>query len=201
MPTPDDIAGGIADCDELIVRDPANDASEGHLTYDATLGVFVGNDNTGAFNPRDGRIDVLDEGVLVGTEKATELNFVGTAVTVTQVAGVGNEGKKLVTISGTGGGGITEPQHEALDTLAHDIVEDSYDEFIYTGNRVTQIITWTDITKTTKIREQQISYAGSRVTQVIDIQYDGAGVETYRVTEAYTYSGSKVVDVTRTRTP
>jgi hypothetical protein len=99
------------------------------------------------------------------------------------------------------GGGITEPQHEALDTLAHDIVEDSFEEYAYSGNRVTNVTTWTDATKTTKIREEQFSYSGSRLTQSITIQYDASGVETYRVTEVITYQGNKIDDVTRTRTP
>jgi hypothetical protein len=102
------------------------------------------------------------------------------------------------------GGGITEPQHEALDTLAHEIVEDSFDEVTYTGTRITNVTTWTDVTKTTKVREQQISYTLGRVSQIIDIQYDAAGVETYRVTEDITYAfpfGNRVASITRTRTP
>ena len=99
------------------------------------------------------------------------------------------------------GGGISEAQHEVLDTLAHGVVEDSYEELIYSGNRVTQVIVWTSPAKTTKIREELYTYTGSKVTQTVDIQYDAAGVELYRLTEVYTYSGNKVVDITRTRTP
>ena len=94
--------------------------------------------------------------------------------------------------------GITEVQHEALDRLTHDINETSFDEYIYTGNVVTNIIVWTSAAKTLKIREEQLTYSGNKVTQVVMIQYDGAGVEKERNTEAFVYSGVKVQDVTRT---
>jgi len=98
-------------------------------------------------------------------------------------------------------GGISESQHEDLDTLAHDIVEDSYEELTYSGSRVTNSTVWTDSGKTTKIRETQISYSGNKITQTIDIQYDAAGVEAYRLTSVLTYSGNKIQDITTTRTP
>jgi len=97
--------------------------------------------------------------------------------------------------------GLTENEHEALDTLVHDIAETSYDEMTYSGNRLTNQTTWETASKLKKIREQQITYSGGRVTQIINIQYDAAGVENTRTTEVYSYSGNKVTDVTRTQVP
>ena len=99
------------------------------------------------------------------------------------------------------GGGISEAQHEALDTLAHELVENSFEELTYSGNNVTNATVWTSSAKTTKIRETQMTYSDNKATQVIDIQYNGAGVEVYRLTSVLTYSGNKVQDITVTRTP
>ena len=85
--------------------------------------------------------------------------------------------------------------------MAHDLVEDSYEELTYAGNRVVNSTAWTDVGKTQKIRETQISYTGNKVTQTIDIQYDAAGVELYRLTQVLTYNGNRVADITTTRTP
>lgn len=98
----------------------------------------------------------------------------------------------------SGGGGITEPTHEGLDRLTHWVNETSFDELIYTGNRLDQVITWTSAAKTLKIREDILTYSGSKVTQVVTIQYDGAGVEKERNTEVFSYTGNRLDDVTRT---
>lgn len=98
------------------------------------------------------------------------------------------------------GGGISESQHEALDTLVHEIDESSYDEVIYgSGNLVSTYIVWETAAKLKKIREEQYTYAGSKVSQSVTIQYDGTGAVKMTVTETYTYSGSRVTSVTRTK--
>lgn len=100
----------------------------------------------------------------------------------------------------TGGSGITEAQHEALDTLTHDIDESSYDEVTYgSGNRVSTYIVWETAAKLKKIREEQYTYSGNNVSQSVTIQYDGAGAVKMTMTEVYTYSGNKVTSVTRTK--
>jgi hypothetical protein len=113
-----------------------------------------------------------------------------------------------VIISGSGapvsGAYLTEAQHETLDTLTHDIVEDSYDEVTYSGTpaKVQQVITWDSIAMTLKIREQQYSYTGTRVTEIIDTQYDSFGTASYHITSSITYLnpiGNKVASITRTR--
>jgi hypothetical protein len=99
----------------------------------------------------------------------------------------------------TGGSGITEGQHEVLDTLVHEIDESSYDEVIYSGNNPTSYIVWETAAKLKKIREETYSYSGGKVSQVVTIQYDGTGAVKMTMTEVYTYSGSKVTSVTRTK--
>ncbi len=104
-----------------------------------------------------------------------------------------------VVVSLITGSGITEAQHRDLDTLVHEIDETSYDEVVYSGNNITQYIVWTSAAKTLKIREDLMTYSGSKVTQVISKQYDGTGTLKAQFTEVYTYSGNKITSVTRTR--
>ena len=67
--------------------------------------------------------------------------------------------------------------------------------------RVQNITVWTDVGKTTKIREEQISYnSENRVSQMVTIQYDLAGIEAERMTESFTYSGGQVANISRTVT-
>jgi len=96
-------------------------------------------------------------------------------------------------------GGFTEAQHEAFDTLAHELVEDAYEEYAYSGARVTGVITWATPSKLLKIREEQFTYSGNNLTVAITIQYDGAGAELYRLTETLTYSGGRVTSVSNVR--
>jgi hypothetical protein len=97
------------------------------------------------------------------------------------------------------GGGIDATTHRALDQLVHAIAETSFEEYIYTGNRVDAIIIWTNSGKTQKVREENFTYTGSKVTSVVTKQYDGAGalVTGETMTETYSYSGNKVADVDR----
>lgn len=99
------------------------------------------------------------------------------------------------------GGGITEAQHEVLDTLVHDIAEPSYEEHFYANGHTTQIIVWTDVTKTVKILEEQYTYVTGQISQSVTIQYGPTGVELTRMIETYTYGAGKVITVTRTRIP
>jgi hypothetical protein len=97
--------------------------------------------------------------------------------------------------------GITEPDHEALDTLVHDINENSYDEVVRAGPRVTNVITWDSSAKTTRIRDVSFTYSGSRVTQVTTRQYNASGSVLQTLTETFTYVGGsrRVSSITRTK--
>lgn len=98
-----------------------------------------------------------------------------------------------------GGSGLTEAQHRDLNTLVHELDRDSYDEVVYTGDKITRYTSWTDNTKTRKIQEITLSYIGGRISQVISAQYDNSGVLKAQMTENLTYSGSKITAVARVR--
>lgn len=93
------------------------------------------------------------------------------------------------------GSGLSESQHLVLDQLVHSLDENHIEEYLYSGNKVTNVIYWTDGTKTKKIREEQYTYSGNKVDTVTTIQFDGSGSETERFVETYTYSGNKVTGV------
>jgi hypothetical protein len=102
----------------------------------------------------------------------------------------------------TTGVGLSEGAHRALDQLVHGIAEDSFEEYTYTGNKVTATIVWTDVGKTQKIREELFTYTGNNVTTIVTKQYDVSGVlivgET--MTETVSYTSNKVDDITRVMT-
>lgn len=98
------------------------------------------------------------------------------------------------------GSGLTEAAHELLDTLAHEIVESSYEEATRVDNRVSTIVYWTSASKTLKVRELAFTRTAGRVTQVDAIQYDASGVESYRMTGVVTRAGGRYSHTTWTRT-
>lgn len=148
------------------------------------------------------------QGVVIQKPKASgpieedELVYIGRDASGNMIfrdAVVGTE-KTLTELAASAGGGITEGQHEALDTLVHDIDETSYDEVTYLfGGRVSKYTVWTSAAKTMKIREETYSYVFGRVSQVVVVQYDGTGAVKMTMTEVYAYSGSRVISVTRTK--
>lgn len=109
-------------------------------------------------------------------------------------------GKTLTELAASAGGGITEPQHDALDDLVHWLAETNYQEIIRSGGKVTSVINWTDSGKTTKVREMVITRSGGKVSQMDFIQYDGAGVEKQRMTGVITRTSGKISSVQWTET-
>jgi len=94
--------------------------------------------------------------------------------------------------------GLNEDEHRNLDQLVHLVSEDSFEEIVYSANRVVSVIVWTDSGKTTKVREEQFSYdSENRVTQILTIQYNYSGNEVERMVEDFAYSGGRVISVTR----
>ncbi|MEE9358891.1 MAG: hypothetical protein V3U85_00255 [Hyphomicrobium sp.] len=87
--------------------------------------------------------------------------------------------------------------HRSEDQLVHDIAENSFTEFVYTGNRIDAVDIYTDATKTQFIRRQLYTYTANRVTQIVTEQYDAAGVlivgET--LTDTIAYVGNNVDDI------
>lgn len=100
------------------------------------------------------------------------------------------------------GGGISEAEHQVLDTLVHEIDENSFDEVIRTDCKVSQVITWTNASKTLKIRERTITRdADGRWLSIVSKQYDGTGTLKETLTETVTRTArGKLASITRTRT-
>lgn len=100
----------------------------------------------------------------------------------------------------SGGGGITEGQHEVLDTLVHDLSENYYLETTRSSGRVTDIIAWTDSGKTLKIREVNVTRSAGLVSQVVEKQYDGTGTLKYTMTYTITRTGGQISSVDAVKT-
>jgi len=97
-------------------------------------------------------------------------------------------------------GSFSEPQHENLHTLVHDLAQNFFEEVTYVCARVSNVTMWTDATKTQKIRETQITYSNALVSQSIEIQYDESGLETARMTYGYSYIKSRLQSITGSKT-
>ena len=100
----------------------------------------------------------------------------------------------------TGGSGITEEQHEVLDTLVHLLDETNYFEVTRSAGKVVSAINWTNSGKTVKVREVAITRSAGLITQVDVIQYNGSGVESMRFTGVISRSGGKVLSIQWTKT-
>lgn len=96
-------------------------------------------------------------------------------------------------------GGYNSTTHREEDHLVHLISEDSFEEYTYSGNKVSSIVVWTDSGKTTKIREELFTYTGNKVTSIVTKQYDGAGalITGETMTESLNYTGSTLDDIDR----
>jgi hypothetical protein len=70
--------------------------------------------------------------------------------------------------------------------------ETSFVEYLYSGNFITDIITWTDNLKTQKIQEESFTYANNKVVTIITKQYDRTGVLVETLTETLTYVGNNI---------
>jgi hypothetical protein len=114
-------------------------------------------------------------------------------------------GYTLTELAESAGGGITEGQHENLDTLVHWVNQTSHEEVTRIGDFITKITVWNSPAKTTKIREEIVTRAGllNRISQVVAKQYDRVtGVLKSTMTEIYTRApGGMVASIARTRTP
>jgi hypothetical protein len=100
----------------------------------------------------------------------------------------------------TGGSGITEGQHEILDTLTHWIDETNWQELIRSGGKVTNAIHWETSAKLKKIREVLVTRAGGKVSQIDIVQYNSAGTESQRQVGVITRAGGKVESIQWTKT-
>jgi hypothetical protein len=98
------------------------------------------------------------------------------------------------------GSSLIESEHESLDTLAHDICENSYKVIEYDGKNVSSITVFTDQSMSIPIRRNEFYYLdNNKVSSEISIQYDQSGVELYRVTDTYAYTGNFISSVSSVR--
>ncbi len=88
------------------------------------------------------------------------------------------------------GGGISEGEHELLDTLTHSLAEDAFTEYGYTAGDLTSVIVWTSAAKTLKIRETALSYTGGNLTGVVVDQYNDSGVIVTTLTKTFAYNAA-----------
>lgn len=101
----------------------------------------------------------------------------------------------------TGGSGITEAEHELLDTLTHWLDETNWQEMVRDGNnKVTNAIHWETSGKLKKVREVIITRAAGKVSQIDIIQYDSTGVEKQRLVLVIARTGGKVSSIQWTKT-
>lgn len=89
--------------------------------------------------------------------------------------------------------GVTVP--DALDSLAKNIAEDSFDEVVRTGGRITSVITWETPAKIKRIREVAITYEAGRAKVVTEEQYNAGGALKRTLTSTATYSGGLLASV------
>lgn len=70
-----------------------------------------------------------------------------------------------------------EAQHDALDTLVHDLAESSFLDLTRdSGGRIFSMVYWTNTTKTKKIREMMVTRdSQNRASVIQESQYDGTG--------------------------
>lgn len=90
--------------------------------------------------------------------------------------------------------------HDALDTLVHNIAEDSYVEYLYSSGKVVSETHWDSPAKLIKIREFLYTYTGSKVDTETVNQYNSVGGLVQTLLRTYAYSGSQVSNITESFT-
>lgn len=131
-------------------------------------------------------------------------NYPASADYIQQI-GIANDATELflnieeAAIAGAGNG-VTEGQHEVLDTLVHKIAETSFSEYGYTGQDLTRVTVWATNAMLLKVRESILSYTGSDLTGIVLTQFDGVGTAITTLTKTLGYTGADLtsIDVVRT---
>jgi len=77
-------------------------------------------------------------------------------------------------------------------SLIFESAETSYVQYIYSGNLLTDVITWKDNTLVQKVQEENYSYLSNRVSIITTKQYDRTGVLIETLTEVLSYTGNNV---------
>lgn len=127
-------------------------------------------------------------------EETSVLNFVGTDFDIDD-GGDPLDGKATISIAT--GAGLTPTSHRDLDQLVHNIAENSFTEYVRSGNRITDLIIWETSSKIKKIREENYTYLNNRISTIVIKQYDGTGtlITGETLTNTYNYTGGQVVSI------
>ena len=91
--------------------------------------------------------------------------------------------------------GITGADHETLDTLVHRLAETAHLEVVRdAAGRVASSIHWTDVTRTTRVREEIVMRdVQGRVSQIEERQYDAAGLLKSALTTTFSRNAARRV--------
>jgi hypothetical protein len=101
---------------------------------------------------------------------------------------------------GGSGGGLTPEDHRTLDQLVHNIAENNYTEYIYSGHsQITNIICWADAGKTLRIRDYAYTFTGQKITTEVVRQYNSSGAIVETLSFVYTYTGLRITNVSCVR--
>ena len=103
-------------------------------------------------------------------------------------------------VEGLTGGALTPSNHKVLDQLVHNIAETSFEEYVRSGGKVTDIIVWTNSSKTTKIREESFAYVSNKISTIILKQYNAAGALVETLTDTYSFTGNTLTSIDRVLT-
>lgn len=108
-----------------------------------------------------------------------------------------------ITNDGAAGSGITEEDHEVIDSLVHNLAETQHTEIIRggPGNKVTGVEIRTVPVTGTLIRSTTIFRTGGKVTSTIDNQHDESGTIIQTLTSTINRVSGKVDSVDVVETP
>lgn len=161
------------------------EASE--ILFDTTNNNFYGGDG------------VTLGGVVLGTMDEVVHNFNELDDTPSSYT---SQGSKLVSVKATEDGlefivndYLKTGDHASLDTLVHNIAENSYTELIRTDGKITNIIVWETASKLKKIKEETIIYTNNKVSSLITKQYNSSGVLSQTYTETITRTEGKITSI------
>lgn len=126
--------------------------------------------------------EALEEGILFEDQGASGLGG-GLPGNVGQMRRVGG---RVYTRDNVG---LYEPRD-----ISHFLVETSFDEAVYIGSQLSEVITWRTSSRLLRIRDVRCLYTGSRVTEVRTRQYaDDGSTVLFTITETISYDGAGAV--------
>lgn len=96
--------------------------------------------------------------------------------------------------------GISEQEHELLDTLIHNIAETNYAEITRSSGKITDFIIWETAAKLKKIREYNVTRTSGRISSVVAKQYDSSGALKNTLTSTITRTSGRISSISEVLT-